>query len=359
MNTYQTPVYTKRLTDQERDFLKALLIPIPYPEHDYEPYLRKITEIQNQLHPIFSDIIERRTLSRYAPDPIGAIKIENLPTDDEIPAPPVGGGRLKWIEKSSYISENVLVLIGSIFGQPYSMFCEGRGLVNNLIPMKMTSNDLTGLGATSDLKLHIENSALRFLTGKNCSPTAMFLLGVKQDDYPPYTQLSDARAALTLLSPAEIHSLMQPVYRVRLPYRWRNFRDGYSQVVSPPIPLIHEASDGLYINAAFYGDMIAEYGTAACERAAQAFEAALNEVALNEIVSPGEILCMDNRIVLHARTPFNATFDEHGRAYRWVQRLFVTDDLNHFADWETQDNRIFSPNFNASAFQEVAQATRA
>ena len=103
---------------------------------------------------------------------------------------------MKRIEKPSYLSENALLLVATLFGEPYSMACEGRGLVNNLIPTQATSTDLTGLGANSDLRFHIENSALRFLTGRDCSPKALFLTGVRQDITPPLTRLSDARPAL-------------------------------------------------------------------------------------------------------------------------------------------------------------------
>ena len=357
--TLRTSVYTKQLKNGERDFLGSLLEPIIYPEHDYENYLRQIDSVRAQVQPMFSDIMERKSMSRYRADPVGAIKIENLPTDDDLPLPSVGASRLKRIEKKTYISENVLTLIATLFGEPYSMFCEGRGLINNLIPSQTTASDFTGLGAASDLKLHIENSALRFLTGKDCSPTAMFLLGVKQDANPPYTRLSDTRAALTLLSPSEINALCKPVYKIRLPYRWRTFREGYDQILSPPIALIQETVEGLTVNAAFYGDMIAEYGNAKCERAAKRFEAALDEVALNEIVTPGELLCMDNRITLHARTPFNATFDAHGRANRWVQRLFVTDRLDCFAGWESTDNRVFSPTFALETLRATPLAASA
>jgi L-asparagine oxygenase len=342
-----THIFTKTLTEAERDLVQNAVQDIVYPESDYKTYLTQIQLAQKEILPIFSDIADQANLSRCYPRYTGAIKIENLPTDADPPMPPAQSGGLKRIEKPSYISENVLLLIATLFGSPYSMACEGRGLVNNLVPTRATSADLSGAGAASDLRFHIENSALRFLTGRDCSPKALFLTGVRQDKTPPLTRLADARPALALISPEDVEALTTAQYQIRLPYRWRHFRAGYERVTTPRIPLLRVGADGLLVNAALYGDMIADFGSAAGERAARNFEAALEAVAKDEIVAPGEILCIDNRVTLHARTPFAASFDEEGRALRWVQRVFVTEDPSNFRGWDTTDDAVFAPRFAA------------
>jgi L-asparagine oxygenase len=342
-----TDIYTKVLTDDEREHVARAVENIVYPEHDYRVYLIQIRLAQRVLWPILADLIERRNLSRGYPHHTGAIKIVNLPCDAEPPLPPAQPGGLKRITKPSYVSENILLLVATLFGSPYSMACEGQGLVNNLVPTRSTSADLTGAGAASDLRFHIENAALRFLTGQDCAPKALFLTGVRQEQAPPRTRLADARAALALLTRAEQNALATPQYRLRLPYRWRPFRAGYEHLMTAPVPLLEPAVDGLLVHAALYGDMIADYGSAAGEHAARSFEAALEAVAVDEIVAPGELLCIDNRVTLHARTPFAATFDTEGRARRWAQRVFVTDDQRNFHGWETGDGFVFSPRFAA------------
>ncbi len=341
----KTQVYVKRLTNLERDTVENSVRHIDYPDHGYLPYLKEIAIAREHVQSIFADLIERSDLSRSYPHFTGTIKIENLPTDENVSRPPIEGGNLKKINKDTYVSENVLVLISSFFGQPYSMYCEGKGLVNNLVPAQTTSSQLTGLGAASDLRFHIENSLLRTLTPRDCSPKALFLTGVCQDETPPFTRVSDARPALALLSDEDRHILSRPLYRIKLPYRWRTFRDGFDQVLSDPMPLIKFCPNGMTVNAALYGDMIGEFETAAAERATQNFEAALEEVAINEIVTPGEILCIDNFVTLHARTPFDATFDDQGRAHRWAQRVFVSDTLDNFHNWEQSDHGVYSPVF--------------
>ena len=350
-----TQVYTKVLSDIERDTLRNAVQDIVYPENEYGSYLEKIRFVQRSVASIFSDIAARADLSRCYPHYTGAIKITNLPTDSNLPMPPAQPGGLKRIEKPSYISENVLMVIATLFGKPYSMACEGRGLINNLVPTRATSADLSGAGAASDLRFHIENSALRFLTGRDCSPKALFLTGVRQDKTPPLTRLSDARPALALLAPEDRKALSTAQYRIRLPFRWRQFRQGYDEVTTPRIPLLRASGDGLLVNAALYGDMIADFGSAAGERAAHNFEAALEAVAVDEVVTPGEVLCIDNRVTLHARTPFQASFDDEGRALRWAQRVFVTEDLRNFRDWDATDGAVFAPRF-AAGTEELRRA---
>ena len=351
----KTEIYVKRLTNTERSEIRDAVINISYPESNYTEYLRQIDAVKDRIGGIFSDVENRSNLSRSYPHYSGAIKIENLPVDEALPMPPVNGSSLRRIEKETYVSENVLILIASFFGRPYSMFCEGRGLINNLVPTQTTSTQLTGLGAASDLRFHIENSALRFLTGRDCAPKALFLTGVKQDATPPLTRLSDARPALSLLGEEDRRALSSASYRLRLPYRWRDFRPGFDRITTPRVPLVRSTREGLLVNAALYGDMIADYRVPAAERAARNFEAALEEVAFDGVVAPGELLCIDNRVTLHARTPFQASFDEQGRAHRWVQRVFVTESFDNFKNWDAVDDGVFAPTF-AGVPQDLRQA---
>ncbi|MGP9818397.1 TauD/TfdA family dioxygenase [Salinarimonas sp. NSM] len=341
------------LDDRTRDRLATCLRDIVYPAAGFEAYVETIRAAFAPLTDVFAPVrafLDEGTPADRRP---GAIKITNLPLSTAIPKPPLDASALTRIDKPDYLSENLLTAIASLFGEPYSMHCEGRGLVNNLIPTRTTSEQITGLGASSDLRFHAENAALRFLTERDCAPAALFLLGVAQEPTPPRTRLSDARAALALVDSADRELLAQPLYAIKLPYRWRGYRPGYDTLSTRLVPLVEEDERGLVVHAAFYGDMIAHVVDAAAERAARAFEAALEEVSHDVIVSPGELIGIDNRTTLYARTPFRATFDEEGRARRWVQRVFVTKDLRAFSDWDAPQERVYAPRF------EVASSTAA
>ncbi len=339
----------KVLSKNEHDLLRSRLIAIEYPDMNFDEYVRRIRKVAEDVGHLFAEI--RDFLNDDVPyqQRPSCIKIVNLPTSESVSMPPVGSATLKRIAKPDYLSENLLTLIGCLFGHPYSMYCEGRGLINNLVPTQATAGEITGLGASSDLHFHAENSALRFLADGDCSPAALFLTGVRQDVAPPRTRLSDARLALELLGPEDQEILASPQYRIKLPYRWRSYRDGYADARTRLIPLVEWDRRGLVVRAAFYGDMIADFASAAAERAARNFEQALEQVALDEVVAPGELIGIDNRFTLHARTPFQASFDAEGRALRWAQRLFVADSLATFEGWSVSDGCVFAPQFDAAA----------
>jgi hypothetical protein len=134
----KTQIHVKRLSDGERAAVHDAVRDIVYPASSYRPYVDRIKAVRQELRHVFADLIDRKDLSRSHPHYSGAIKVENLPVDEFVPPPPVQGGSLKHIGKPTSVSENVLTLIASFFGEPYSMFCEGRGLVNNLVPTQTT-----------------------------------------------------------------------------------------------------------------------------------------------------------------------------------------------------------------------------
>ncbi|HLZ66907.1 MAG TPA: hypothetical protein VKQ29_11795, partial [Aliidongia sp.] len=95
----KTQIHVKRLTTGERAAVHDAICDIVYPESHYRPYLDRIRAARHRLRHVFSDLLDREDLSRSYPHYSGALKIENLPVDEFVPPPPVGGGSLKRIEK--------------------------------------------------------------------------------------------------------------------------------------------------------------------------------------------------------------------------------------------------------------------
>src|SRR5271168_3501688 len=106
-----TKVYAKYLSNVERDKVEQVIDGIIYPESDYRSYLAQIHSAQMGVQSIFVDFAERVNLSRSYPHYSGAIKIANLPVDRNPPMPPAEAAGMKRIEKPSYISENLLLLV--------------------------------------------------------------------------------------------------------------------------------------------------------------------------------------------------------------------------------------------------------
>ncbi|HHT8996312.1 TauD/TfdA family dioxygenase [Burkholderia cenocepacia] len=274
-------------------------------------------------------------------DAHGSIEIDNLPIDDGV----TGSPRFEETGRSfkaGVLSENVLVALSTLAGEPYSIAHEGRELVNNLTPHKATARDYTGLGSEVELDFHIENAAQAHMPEGDTSPFALLLLGVRSEaGGGPYTRLADARRALQLLSPDDVAQLYGEHYIIRVPYRWRGAaptpRDNtdLSAVLSGPL-------DAPRVTVAFYPDMVLAVNPRAQEALANLYRA-VREVSFGVQVSPGKLVLINNHFTLHSRDRFDPQYDENDRAFRWVQRVFVARSLWNFRAFTPLQARVFDP----------------
>lgn len=277
---------------------------------------------------------------RTSLEPLGYIIINDFHLDDEVSGSPrfhESGS----MYKTGCISENTITAISAILGEPYSIKFEGLELVNNLTPHKESREDYTGLGYDVELDFHIENAALKFMADDCYSPTGLILLGVRMDvnNIGPKTFVSDAREALKLLSPSDIEILYGNNFVIKLPYRWRVESD---VDMTPPCSMLSGSRERPRVSAVFYPDMVMPLG----DKAAKAFKnfySAIKMVSSGVHITPGKLIYIDNRFVLHSREKFNATFDEFGLGYRWIHRVFVASDLWPFRSFEQYGTRVFTP----------------
>ncbi|XYG86693.1 TauD/TfdA family dioxygenase [Heyndrickxia coagulans] len=233
--------------------------------------------------------------------------MENLPVDDSVlytPHPQVFTPEAK----TGFISENLIMAVGALVGEPYSMLHEGHNIVNNLIPSIKEKKEYTGLGSEVELDFHIENAALNFMGNMNFSPCGLILMGVRHDPERPLTRVSDAREALALLSQNDIDQLSLPLYHIKVPYRWRSSIPGELQETEL-VPLI-QGNIGLpEVAVAFYPDMVRPINDTAAN-ALNNFHNAIRKVSFGINVSPGRLVYIDNRFTLHSRDSSKPSFDE-------------------------------------------------
>lgn len=269
-----------------------------------------------------------------------------MPIDDHIYGSPTffqSGSQFK----NGCISENALCMVGAVLGEPYSIFFEGRELVNNLTPQPDTANDYTGLGSSVELDLHIENSALRFLGADSYSPLGLLLLGVRQNNAGntsalPYTNIVNARDAISKLCNRDLEILRGSNYLIHVPYRWRkSFANiGESTV---PCPMISGEGSTLQTNAVFYPEMVTPLSNDA-KIALDNFYNLLKSMIVKVNISPSKLVYIDNRFALHSRDKFTATYDEEGCSHRWIQRLFIMPNLWSLQNFSKVGSRVFNPN---------------
>jgi len=324
-----------QLTDSERDRLGNALAGIAYDPHGGMGYITDLRMIALTVLP--RRIVDALSEQRASLNPRSYLIFENLPTDEQIfttPDPDV----FTPAAKSGHISENLIMAFASLVGEPYSILFEGADIVNNLIPTRKSKAEYTGLGSEVELDFHIENAALKFMDDYNFSPLGLLLAGVRRDPQGPLTRLADARAALERLAARDVECLRMPLYRIKVPYRWRR---GSAQQTEP-VALVRGSPDLPEISAVFYPDMV-EPTTSAAAFAMENFYAAIRKISVEIDVTPGRLVYIDNRFTLHSRDKFNGTHDEAGNPMRWVQRVFVASNLWNHRNLTTVKSRVFQP----------------
>ncbi|PCE29706.1 TauD/TfdA family dioxygenase [Burkholderia ubonensis] len=328
------------LTARDADQLKDAFSSIPYDPAGGSRYLNALRKTAYTALPArVVDAIERT--KSVGADALGYLEIDGLPVDHGVCGSPFfsESGRAF---KDGVLSENLLVAIGALAGEPYSIAHEGRELVNNLTPHKENAQEYTGLGSDVELDFHIENAAQVHMPEGDTSPSALLLLGVRAEPGGgPMTRLADARKALRLLSPEDIDQLYKNNYIIRVPYRWRG-------ATSTPRdntdlrPILSGPYESPHVTVAFYPDMV----LAANSRAKQALDnlyQAIREISFGVQITPGKLVLINNSFTLHSRDKFAPQYDENGRAYRWVQRVFVARNLWNFRSFTRLQERVFDP----------------
>jgi L-asparagine oxygenase len=327
------------LNPQEKQRLGKELSGIIYDPLGSDQYVQCLRRKMYEVLPVV--LINALTSQRCINSLSGAIVINNVPIDTLIYGSPNFDqtGRLF---KSGTLSENVITAFSSLVGEPYSIYFEGKELVNNLTPQAKTKFDYTGLGSEVELDFHIENSALQYIAEDDYSPSGIFFLGIRIDKEmePPKTFIADTRKALKLLSNSDLTILHHENFYLNLPYRWRGTFS--NKLTAIKCSVLKGKLDAPRVSVAFYPDMIIPINGAA-KRALNNFHQAVKAVSESIQITPGKLVYVDNRFTLHAREQFKPTYDTNGCPYRWIQRVFVTPSLWPFRAFQSTGGRVFLP----------------
>ncbi|RUR15413.1 hypothetical protein ELY21_14720 [Legionella sp. km535] len=329
------------LSNTDKEKLEKELRDIVYDGMGNHKYIQELRRaLYNALPLQLIDLINHQKASHNL---LSAIVIDNVPIDTGIVGSPSFSQTGRDF-KSGFLSENVITAFSSLIGEPYSIYFEGRELVNNLTPQINTKYDYTGLGSEVELDFHIENAALQHISEDDYSPMGIFFLGLRVDETAtqPITSIADARKALKLLKKSDLDILYGSNFHIQLPYRWREAFQ--SSPVTPKCPLIRGPLNLPRVSVAFYSGMVTAIDNRA-KIALENFHSAIKEVSESIIITPGRLVYVDNRYTLHSRTRFEPTYDELGCPYRWVQRVFVTPTLWPFRNFQAIGDRVFMPKF--------------
>ncbi|BAU40749.1 TauD/TfdA family dioxygenase [Leptolyngbya sp. O-77] len=310
--------------------MNLFLAPGPNPYQDTEEFLFDC-EMRADEMPRFV----RRSLLEFQvrSNSDGILLIRGLPIDPglyRIPTPP---NAERSPQKTTFVSERCLAMIGSRLGHLVSYIQEKNGdLFQNLAPVKGTEHVQVSTGSQTRLQFHRETVFHPY------PPEFLLLFCLRPDhDHMAETTYASVAHALPLLSEAHQDLLFQPLYRTGIDYSFGN-RDR-TQQSDRILPVLYGRRNDPFLN---YDEDLMTATTPEAEAALAALREAIAQVYRGIKLDTGDLLCIDNRRTVHGRSSFVPRYD--GRD-RWLQRSFVVRDLGLSAVDRLPGERIIRTTF--------------
>lgn len=303
-----------RLSTAKRHWLNRRLREFPLPDAG-SPHLHRVELLRIMLR-LGDEVLG--PLLEFGRDPCApsALLIGNSPLGAPLPKTPTGGH--KRAVKSDAVTENFVVGLGLLLGEPVSFSMEKEGeLVPDIVPVRRNADSVSNEGYRVSLKPHSDLIHL----GSH-APAFVILLCLRGDPLEEaVTSHIDARDVLPLLEPSDVAQLRQPRYRIEIPASFQGAAD--APLLSTPMPLLSGPDFAPQLSAEFNSTHPLD-GRAA--RALKALEAACQRpgVAHEIRLRTGDCLLTRNRAALHGRSTYRPRFSGN---QRWLQRLYVASDL--------------------------------
>ena len=248
----------------------------------------------------------------------GSLLVRDCPLGNLPPTPSVPGG----YTGKDCVSEISLMTIASIVGHPVGYRPEmGGRIVQDIVPTKKDSNEQTSTSSLTDLYYHTEAVFHPY------RPRWLALLCLRGDP-SARTTICNVYDIVSALSEdvCEVLHTSEFVTGVDTSY----VRGG-SVALSAP----HKVLDGTPNRPRISWDWSLTSGVS--ERARQALhalKAAVREVQSFLVLGAGDLLLIDNTILVHGRSSFTPRFDGTDR---WLQRALILADTNIPHDTFTED----------------------
>ncbi|NUT48300.1 MAG: clavaminate synthase [Saccharothrix sp.] len=235
----------------------------------------------------------------------GTLLVTGLPIDQSaLPGTP---GVAESVQRTATVPAALAVLLGTCLGEIGSYRAEKAGaLVHDVVPVPGLEESQSNAGSESELEFHTENA---FHPHR---PDYIGLICLREDyEQQARTLVSSIRHALPLLDARDVAVLRSPRFVTAPPPSFHSGADTRPQPVltgSPEDP-----------------DICVDFAaTTPLDAEAAAVLARLRRASLHAasavVLRAGGMVFLDNRLVLHGRSPFQPRYD--GRD-RWLHRIYV------------------------------------
>ncbi|MGW7199208.1 TauD/TfdA family dioxygenase [Streptomyces chryseus] len=203
-----------------------------------------------------------------------------------------------------------LLLLAAVMGRPLAWEGQQEGrFVHNIVPSPGHETEQTGASSTVLLSPHTEDA---FHPGR----AHLLMLGCMRNHDRIATTAASVRRVR--LSDADVDVLTRPVLPI-LPDDAYADAQGYAAEAPPPVPVLHACDEGMTLRFdPAYTPL--ENADAEYRAAYGRLEEELARVSVAVSLAPGEVLVVDNDLVVHGRVPFVPRYDG---ADRWLKRASV------------------------------------
>jgi L-asparagine oxygenase len=243
------------------------------------------------------------------PDPErGLFVLRGLPVDDVAigPTPPHWSSA---VTASTAVVDIAMLLLASVTGRAFGWEGQQDGrLVHNILPSRGQETVQTGASSTVLLSPHTEDAF-------HPERAHLLLLGCVRNHDGVGTSAASVRTAR--LDPADADLLSRPVLPI-LPDDAYAEAQGYGGE-APPVAVLWDGGDGpgLRYDPAYTP---LEHAPSEYRAAYDRLGAELVRVAGSVRLAAGDVLVLDNDVVVHGREPFTPRYDGTDR---WLKRVCV------------------------------------
>ncbi|MFE9440024.1 TauD/TfdA family dioxygenase [Streptomyces sp. NPDC006602] len=292
------------LSDRERSVLSSQALELaqtPPALVDHPDWLAGARRMSSELPTRVLEVVRR---FRHDAGLDGTLTLFNLPVDQGKlpPTPDVPNS----VERESTVPAAITMMLATQLGEVIAYRNEKHGaLVQNVVPVPALADSQSNGGSVT-LEFHTENA---FHPHR---PDYVGLLCLRPShEEAVSTYVASVRKALPLLSPGEREILHEPRFVTAAPPSFRTA--GHAG----PHALLNGSVEDPNIRVDFHA-------TSALDTAAAAamcrLREALMEIRNDLVLRPGDMVFLDNRIVVHGRGAFVPRYDGNDR---WLHRVFV------------------------------------
>ncbi|MGW7366123.1 TauD/TfdA family dioxygenase [Streptomyces sp. NPDC054841] len=238
----------------------------------------------------------------------GLFVLHGLDVDDDA----IGPTPASWAAAgdSGAVCDITLLLLATVMGNPIAWVGQQNGrFVHNIVPSPGHEAEQTGASSTVLLSPHTEDA---FHPGR----AHLLMLGCMRN--PDNIGTTAASIRRVRLADEDIDILTRPALPI-LPDDAYAEAQGYADEAPPAVPTLFATEDGMTLRfdpAYTPLDEADDTYRAAYQR----LEAELARVSVAVSLTPGEVLVVDNDLVVHGRVPFQARYDGTDR---WLKRASV------------------------------------